>query len=483
MKGRRAAHAAATARTLAAVLALALAVSSCVGARFSDTSARYPASQYPPARYPSARFAVFSDPHLYDADLGIEGAAFQRDMDRDRKLLPESREILAAAIGRVSASGAGFLLIPGDLTKDGERQDHLLMAEQLSTLSRSGVRVYVVPGNHDILNPGAVSYSGSRKTRVANVTPDEFASIYKDAGYGEAISRDPGSLSYVAEPAPGLWLLAVDSANYADNPHRSTPQTGSGLTQSRIAWIEAVLGRAIEARKAVIVMLHHGVVEHFAGQSKYFHRYLLDDWQGASDMLAAYAVSVAFTGHFHAQDAAMRRAAGGRVIYDVETGSLATFPDPVRTVTIDEDTQKMTIESSFIKDLPSFTARGEDFGEYSREFVLTGTTKIAMKALESYGISGEEAATIAGQVVSAFAAHFRGDERFAGSEMLRTVGLSPLAFLVVGLRKDLVYGLWQDSEPADNDLVIDLAGAGTVTGAGRVSGAGAVIGADTEAVP
>jgi 3',5'-cyclic AMP phosphodiesterase CpdA len=157
----RVACAAAAAAAMAAVI-----LCSCAGVKLGEISARYPSSRYPPAPYPSARFAVFSDPHLYYADLGIEGAAFQRDMDSDRKLLPESREILSAAIGRVAASGAVFLLVPGDLTKDGERQDHLLMAEQLSALSRSGVRVYVVPGNHDILNPRAMRYSGSGKTRV-----------------------------------------------------------------------------------------------------------------------------------------------------------------------------------------------------------------------------------------------------------------------------------------------------------------------------
>ena len=440
----------------AAAAMAAVILCSCAGVKIGGISARFPSSVYPPAPYPSARFAVFSDPHVYDADLGIEGAAFQRDMDRDRKLLPESREILSAAIERVAASGAVFLLVPGDLTKDGERQDHLLMAAQLSALSRSGVRVYVVPGNHDILNPRAMRYGGSGKTRVPNVTPAEFADIYKDAGYGEAVFRDPGSLSYVAEPVPGLWLLAVDSANYADNPGRSAPETGSGLTKSRVAWVESMLGRAIEMRKAVIVMLHHGVVEHFAGQSKYFSRYLLDDWRGASDMLAAYGVRVAFTGHFHAQDVAMRRTAGGGAIYDVETGSLVTFPDPVRMVSIDGDTQQMTIETSFITDLPSFAARGVNFRGYSREFVLAGTTKIARDVMRSYGIPEEEAATLAAQVVAAFAAHFQGDEHFTGSEMLRTKGLSPLAGLVVGLRKDMVYGLWQDTEPPDNDLVIDL---------------------------
>jgi hypothetical protein len=460
MSGARASFSAAGAGARAvAVAIIALAVSSCVGPRFADLSARYPSEAYPPAAYPSARFAVFSDPHLYDTSLGIDGTAFQQDMDRDRKLLPESREILAEAVARVKASGVQFLLVPGDMTKDGERQDHLLVAERLSALSRAGVRVYVVPGNHDILNPGAVRYDGSVRTRVPNVTAAEFAEIYRDAGYGEAVSRDTGSLSYVAEPVPGLWLLAIDSADYAENRRRSAPQSASGLTPSRVAWIESMLGRAIEMRKAVIVMLHHGVVEHFAGQSKYFRRYLLDDWRGVSDMLAAYGVSVVFTGHFHAQDVAMRRTAGGREIYDVETGSLVTFPDPVRTVTIHADTQTMTIASSFIEDLPSFAARGEDFREYSREFLLAGTKMIAMRTMGSYGISGEEASTIAGQVADALAAHFRGDERFTGSEMLRTRGLSPLASVAAGLRRELVEGLWHDPAPPDNDLVIDLAAA------------------------
>jgi len=467
MRGPRSAYAAAVGAAVAGAMASVI-LCSCVGVRFGQVSARYPS-----LRYPSARFAVFSDPHLYDTDLGVDSSAFQRDMDSDRKLLPESREILSAAIARVSASGAGFLLVPGDLTKDGERQDHLLMAAQLSALSRTGVRVYVVPGNHDILNPAAMRYDGSRKARVPNVTPAEFAQIYKDAGYGEAIFRDPGSLSYVAEPVPGLWLLAVDSANYADNAHRTAPETGSGLTQSRVTWIESMLGRALEMRKAVIVVLHHGVVEHFAGQSKYFPRYLLDDWRGASDMLAAYGVRVAFTGHFHAQDVAMRRTAGGRVIFDVETGSLVTFPDPVRVVTIDAETQQMSIESSFIQELPSFTLRGVDFWEYSREFVLAGTAEIARRAMKSHGFSDAEAAILAGQMAAAFAAHFRGDERFTGSEMVRTRGLSPLAGLIVGLRGDLISSLWHDMEPPDNDLVIDLAGGTAAYAPARASSSSA----------
>jgi hypothetical protein len=452
LRDRLAIHAA----TAAGVAAILFALCSCTGIRFGTAVDRGRGPAEPAARYPSARFAVLSDPHVYDAELGTEGTAFQADMDRDRKLLPESREILAAALQRVEEQGVEFLLIPGDLTKDGEEQDHLVMAEALAGLARAGIRSYVVPGNHDILNPRSVRYSGGSRTKVPNVTPDEFARIYRDDGYGTALYRDPGSLSYVAEPVPGLWLLAVDSADYEGNPRRVTAETGGGLTPARVAWIESMLGRAMSLQKPVIVMMHHGVVEHFAGQAKYFSGYLVNDWRQASDMLASFGVRAVFTGHFHAQDIAVRRSSGGRSIYDIETGSLVTFPDPLRMVTIEAVTQRMRIQSSFITELPSFTERGASFGEYSKDFVENGTKRIAVQAMKSYGISGEEAAVLAAQLTAAFAAHFRGDERFTGTEMIRTRGLSPLAGIVVGMRRDLIEGLWTDSEPPDNDLLIDL---------------------------
>jgi hypothetical protein len=439
------------------IVALAAILCSCAGIRYGTPADRGLVLAEPAARYPSARFAVFSDPHVYDAGLGTDGSAFQADMDSDRKLLSESREILETALQRVKEEGVQFLLVPGDLTKDGEKQDHLLVAEELAGLARAGIRVYVVPGNHDVLNPHAVRYSGATRARVPNVTPGEFAEIYRDAGYGEALFRDPESLSYVAEPVAGLWLLAVDSAAYAGNPGRTSPETGSGLAPERVAWIETMLGMALSRQKAVIVMMHHGVVEHFVGQEKYFPRYLVSDWRKASDMFASYGVRAVFTGHFHAQDIALRRTSGGRTLYDIETGSLVTFPDPIRLVTIDAADQKMRIESSFIEDIPSFVDRGMSFGEYSRDFVEAGTAKIAVRTMKSYGIPDDEAAILAAQVAAAFAAHFRGDERFRGTEMIRTRGLSPLAGLVVGMRKDLIASLWSDTEPPDNDLVIDCA--------------------------
>jgi 3',5'-cyclic AMP phosphodiesterase CpdA len=409
----------------------------------------------PPAPYPAARFAVISDPHLYDVSLGVEGVAFQEYMDNDRKLLPESREILIEALERVKGLGVRFLLISGDLTKDGERQDHLLMAEQLAGLESSGIQVFVVPGNHDILNPDAMSFSPEGRKPVPGVAPADFAEIYRDFGYGDALFRDPGSLGYVAEPVVGLWLLAVDSASYSGNAAKGRPETAAGLTQGRVDWIEGMLAEARRRDKAVIVMMHHGVVEHFPGQARHYGEYLVNERKAIAAMYAAYGVRAVFTGHFHAQDVSLTGTAPGGVLFDVETGSLASFPNPVRSVEI-TGSQTMEIRSSFITEIPSFAAEGSSFQDFARESLYGGISRIAVTTMKGLGIREAEASTIAPQIADAFLAHYAGDEQFTGTEMLKSKGLSLMAAIVVGSRKDLVTGLWHDLPPADNALDIEL---------------------------
>ena len=430
-------------RALRATLAClaAILLGSCAGMRAAPQAAH-------PAVYPAVRFAVFSDPHLFDQSLGTD--------DTDRKLLRESGEILSAAIQRVESLSVSFLLIPGDLTKDGELPDHQLMARQLGALARAGVKVYVVPGNHDILNPRAFAFRASGKERVLTVTPASFAEIYRECGYGEALMRDPDSLSYVAEPAPGLWLLAVDSADYSGNMRKGRSVSGGGLTRARIDWIESVLEEAVRRDKAVIVMMHHGVLEHFAGQAKYFSDYLVNGWQQVSAMLAAGNARAVFTGHFHAQDITGQKMKDGKFLYDIETGSLVTFPMPVRCVEITAE-QKMVITSSFIKTLPSFAAQGVDFWEYARNNLAEGVARSVAEMMSGVGVSTKEASAVASQVAEASLAHFRGDEHFTGTDVLSTKGLGLWADLVAGSRRDLVEGLWHDQAPADNDVTLDLA--------------------------
>ena len=76
--------------------------------------------------------------------------------------------------------------------------------------------------------------------------------------------------------------------------------------------------------------------------------------------------------------------------------------------------------------------------------------------MHKLGVKGAEARRLAPQIADAFLAHYAGDERFQGAQMLSTEGLSLMGGIVVRARKELVVSLWHDLPPADRDLSILL---------------------------
>ena len=98
-----------------------------------------------------ASFAVMSDTHVHDtATLGASGAEFEAYLAQDRKMIVESQETLDATLTDLKTQKLDFLLITGDLTKDGEKVNHQLMASKLAQVRALGTKVFVIPGNHDV---------------------------------------------------------------------------------------------------------------------------------------------------------------------------------------------------------------------------------------------------------------------------------------------------------------------------------------------
>ncbi|MEW5816321.1 MAG: metallophosphoesterase [Spirochaetota bacterium] len=440
---------------------LLLAAFSCTGIRFiykSDRDVTALIADYTPA-FPIAEFAVISDPHFYSASLGVEGPLFAKYLSEDRKLLVESEEIFIQAIETIRKLSPRFVIIPGDLTKDGEKINHEKVASYLSGLKAEGINVFVIPGNHDILNPHAFRFTSEGGERVPNVSPEEFRVIYRDFGYGDALLNDPSSLSYAAEPIPGLWLLALDSCDYRKNMKRGEPETDGRFTKQQVKWIEQILMEAVKKKKAVIAMMHHGLLEHYPTQEKHYGQYIIDNYKELSQMFARYKVRTVFTGHYHAQDITVESfdpaEKQSEFIFDIETGSLVTDPCPVRQVILTPDNE-MIIQTHNIREIPSFKKAGKNFQAYTWEFTHNGIAGIAIDTMKKLGIKEKEAHHLAPQIADAFLAHYAGDEKFTGSEMITTRGLSLMGSIVVAFRKDLVFGLWTDLEPVDNNIRIDL---------------------------
>lgn len=441
---------------LAAVAALLLTACSTLDFKAHEAPGPFP-------DYPETSFAVFSDPHIFLSELGIGQPAFEKIKFSDRKIFEHSMSLLDTVIGRILEARPHFVLVTGDLSKDGEEEVHLAFAAAMRRVVSAGIPVFVIPGNHDVNNPEAVKYEGDTTLRVPNVTPQRFAEIYRDFGYDKAIERDPGSLAYVAEPEPGLWLLAIDACRYDLSLKEKHEHTAGSFTTERLAWVKSMLERARNENKAVIAMMHHGVLEHFDGQKKQFSQYVVADNDPFSRMLAEYGVRVVFTGHFHAQNIAGAwwdsrdrkiQPPSTRFLYDIETGSLVTYPCPYRLVHLGSD-QFMQVRSGRIDSIPEMST---GFTEYAREYSRKGMFPYIEGVLMGYGISKKEADTIAEPITDAGIAHFAGDAHFQGSEMYPTRNLSFMGSIAIGMKKDVIEGMWKGEPPhADNNIDINLA--------------------------
>ena len=160
----------------------------------------------------SIKIAIISDLHVMAPELLInDGTAFQDYLNCDRKMLRESAEILDTLMNDILDLKPDLVFVTGDMTKDGERVSHEMVAKQLYRLVNAGIQVLVVPGNHDINNPDAKYFDGDITTPAETITRREFANIYRDMGYDEHSRRDPDTLSYCREVGSDLSILAIDA--------------------------------------------------------------------------------------------------------------------------------------------------------------------------------------------------------------------------------------------------------------------------------
>jgi 3',5'-cyclic AMP phosphodiesterase CpdA len=402
------------------------------------------------------RFAVISDPHLYNTRLGTSGLAWQETLYRDPKLLKESEPILQSALASIIQQNVQFLIITGDLTKDGELVDHVLMAQYLAKLEQRGIQVFVVPGNHDINNPYAVTYIGDGTRRVPNVSPETFRALYQRFGYGHALARDPNSLSYVAEPVPGLWLLGIDSCKYQDNEQLGYPVIGGHISSETMSWVLAQLQSAHAAGKQVVAFMHHGVNLHFFGEDVVFPDYLVDDWQDVSAQLADAGLKVVFTGHYHAQDAVYPVDGNGHPVLtlcDVETASLAQYPCAYRIVTLQDG--GLNIQSHRVTEVNADTG-GLPFQQFAEQNVRELIQVQINEALVSiFGLTPPQIAFVAPLVTDALVANYAGDEA-PSPTTLQTIQYFISASPPMDQLGYMLLGIWTDLWPGDHDLTVAL---------------------------
>ncbi len=197
------------------------------------------------------RIMVANDLHFLSPELTDNGPAFLRLISQgDGKVMRYISELTDAFIERVKEVNPDVLLLAGDLTFNGETASHRELARRLSGLE---IPVYVIPGNHDILYPYAASFSGEKYHFISSPTSAEFAEIWHDFGYADALSRDPSSLSYAAVLQDDLLLLMLDVNG------NSVP---GSVSEETLSWASAVLKQAAESSMQVLAVSHQTLMPH-----------------------------------------------------------------------------------------------------------------------------------------------------------------------------------------------------------------------------
>ena len=237
---------------------------------------------------------IASDVHYFSPELTDYGEAFGKlEKLDDGKVVRYIPQIMDAFTDQMEKKKPAAVILSGDLTLNGEKKGHEALAEKLAVLEEKGVKVLVIPGNHDINNHAAASYFGKEKEPIQEANEKDFYDIYRRFGYDQARSLDQNSLSYVYELDEKNWLLMVDSAQY--EPYN---KVGGRIKEETLDWMKTQLEEAKKLGASVVVIAHHNLLKE---SILYPEDCTLENSQEVVRLLESYRIPLYISGHLHLQ--------------------------------------------------------------------------------------------------------------------------------------------------------------------------------------
>lgn len=271
-------------------------------------------------------FYLVTDTHYFEPSLGASGKAFDKYIKREQYFMAESSDIVKAVFADIAADKeTEYIIIPGDLTKNGEIESHKSFIEELYKLKDAGKKIFVLTAGHDY-NEKSRAFVGDECIEVEGTPFKMLPELYKDFGYSQAIAVDYQSLSYVAEIYEGLRLLAIN-CDGEGNP--------KGEVDARLAeWIGIQLDDAKKSGCEVIAMCHYPIIPsvpvfELVGDAK------LKNWRDTATFLADNGVELVLTGHMHIQSVNKFTTENGNTLVDICTSCLTGSPAKYRKISYD----------------------------------------------------------------------------------------------------------------------------------------------------
>jgi len=320
--------------------------------------------------------------------------------------LSYNKTILKAMFAQMRAEKPLAVFLLGDLSDNGARQEHEGLIELLKRAEGEGLRIFVLPGNHDL---------------GTSVGKEEFRKLYEEFGYCEANSLDPGSLSYAVD-LEGFRILMLDVILL---------DSMEGLvSETSLQWIEALLKDAKEKGLIPISASHYGLFQHAI--SRYAKESALKGRNGLLDLAAAYSLPIHLSGHQHSRRI-LQMEWKGEELHELVVNMPANYPHEYGALEFSEDRGSLHYQarridvSAYSREQGLETAALWDFAAYSEELTIRQYRGCLENVLDAYPLKEVQKEAMKDLFVEAILASAEGN----------------IASLLLDFQTREAYHLWQ----------------------------------------
>lgn len=325
------------------------------------------------------------------------------------RLFNENYFALYAALNDIADKGIKIVIILGDLTDNGQKNNVIKIAKILDYYhSKYGIRFFAITGNHDPSRPfnGKSSMEhllgykdilkywkniGFFPTKNDIYWETPFSDYQQQYSYEQ--SKQQSSLtnrvyhlnnlspsiidaSYLVEPIPNLWIMAIDASVYLPQKlnHKGdsiltfkSSNIGYNLTLKYkpylLTWIKKVCKQAQEQNKTLIVFSHYPLVDYYNGTK--------DDLSqifsiGKSDLhripnkitsntFADAGIKVHFAGHLHINHTGYFISDNGNSLINIQVPSISGYIPAYKILTI-KNKNKWNIQTITLNKVKNFSS-------------------------------------------------------------------------------------------------------------------------------
>ena len=308
-------------------------------------------------------FYLVTDTHFFDPSFKRSGAAYEKRSISDQKCVAETPAIIDAGFKQIADDKeTNIILIPGDLVYRGEYQSHVGLRNRLYKLKEQGKKIYLITARHDYDDNDSFEFDGDKMLPVKAMPRDELRDFYKDFGFDGAISEHKESMSYVAQLADGIRLLALN----CDGDCKDF----KGLWDNQMKWALEQIEDAHRTGNYIFAMTHYPLLP-FSPIMNLISDSHLTDWEKRANQFADAGLDLIFTGHMHAQAVTEYVTENGNKITDVQTGCFVGCPCAYRKVTIKDSTA----------DIKSYTINDFDYDKQGKSAMKEILPNPAIKIL------------------------------------------------------------------------------------------------------